>query len=182
MSNREVDKFFDTLYQKMKDEVLMYIIARCGNTDDINDIFQETFLEVVRLLKKKGIAYFRKPEAVIMAIVKREIYQHFNPRQKLGIDKNRYKPLEDVEEEMTDFDDFTLEDVMVRKEMLEQVKEILGRQEILTRKIVYLRFYMDASIEEISKMLNVSETMVKNRLYRTMKRIKRELEERGDNL
>lgn len=181
MPNLEVDEFFNVLYQKMKDEILMYIIARCGDTEDIQDIFQETFLEVARLLKNKGIAYFRKPEAIVMTIARRKVYQHFNLRQKLGIDKICYEPLENVEEEMTDFDDFTLEDAMVRKETLEQIKEILGKQDILTRKIFYLRFYMDVSIEEVAELLGISTTRVKNRLYRTLKRIKRKLEEGVDD-
>lgn len=182
MSNWEVDEFFNILYQKTKDNILMYIIARCGNTEDIKDIFQETFLEVAKLLKRKGITYFRKPEATVMTIVKRKIYQHYNLRQKLRIDKICYESLEDVEEEMVDFDDFSLEDAMVRKETLEQVKEILEKQDILTRKILYLRFYMDAPIEKISELLGISDTSVKNRLYRTLKRMKKKLEEGADEL
>lgn len=182
MPNLEVDKFFNALYQKMKDEILMYIIAKCGDTEDIYDIFQETFLEVAKLIQRKGITYFHKPEALVMTIAKRKIYQHFNLRQKLGIDRICYEQLENVEEELTNFEDFTVEDAMVRKETLKQVKEILGKQDILTRKIFYLRFYMDASIEKISKVLGISEAMVKNRLYRNLKRIRRELEEGVDDL
>lgn len=182
MPNLEVDQFFNALYQKMKNEVLMYTITRCGNTEDIDDIFQETFLEVAKLLRTKGIAYFRKPEALVMVIAKRKIYQHFNLRQKLGIDKFRYELLEDVEEELTDFEDFTIEDAMVRKETLKQIKEILGKQDVLTRKIFYLRFYMDASIEKIAETLGITEANVKNRLYRTLKGMKKELEEGVDAL
>lgn len=182
MPNLEVDQFFNALYQKMKNEVLMYTITRCGNTEDIDDIFQETFLEVAKLLRTKGIAYFRKPEALVMAIAKRKIYQHFNLRQKLGIDKFRYELLEDVEEELTDFEDFTIEDAMVRKETLKQVKEILGKQDVLTRKIFYLRFYMDASIKKIAETLGITEANVKNRLYRTLKGMKKELEKGVDAL
>lgn len=182
MPNLEVDKFFNDLYQRMKDEILIYIIAKCGKTEDIDDIFQETFLEVAKLIKKKGIAYFHQPEAIVMTIAKRKIYQHYNIRQKLGIDKFRYKRLEDVEEELTDFGDFTIEDAMVRAEMLKQVKEILRKQDLLTEKIFYLRFYMEASIEKTAEILGISEANVKNRLYRTLKILKRELEEGGDDL
>lgn len=181
MPNREVDEIFNALYQKMKDEVLLYIVARCGNTDDIDDIFQETFLEVAKLLRKKGIAYFRRAEAVVMAIAKRKIYQHFNLRQKLRIDKIHYESWENVEERLTDFEDFTIEDAIVKKETLEKIREILGKQELLTRKIFYLRFYMDASIGKIAEVLGISESFVKNRLYRTMKKIKKEFEEGVDD-
>ena len=177
MPNVEVDEFFNALYQKTKDEILIHIIAKCGDTEGIQDIFQETFLEVAKLLRKKGITYFHKPEAIVMTIAKRKIYQHYNIRQKLGIDKFRYKQLEDVEEELTDLEDSTIEDAMVRMEMLKQVKEILGKQDLLTRKIFCLRFYMEISIEKIAEILGISEANVKNRLYRTLKNMKRELEE-----
>ena len=182
MPDLEADEFFNVLYQKTKDEILMYIIAKCGDTDEILDIFQETFMEIVKLLKKKGTAYFKQPEAVAMRIAKRKVYQHLNLRQKLGIGKIRYERLEKIEEELTDFEDFTVEDTMVTKEVLELIHKILENQDILTGKIFYLKFYMEASIEKISNLLGISEAMVKNRLYRTLKSIKRELEKGVDDL
>lgn len=71
---------------------------------------------------------------------------------------------------------------MVTKETLELVQKILEKQDILTGKIFYFKFYMEASIEKISKLLDISETMVKNRLYHSLKSIKEKLEEGVDDL
>lgn len=180
MPNMELDQFFDALYQKMKDDVLKYIIVKCSDTEDIQDIFQETFLDVVKILQKKGMKHFRKPEAVVMTIAKRKIYQHYNLKQKLWIDRTFCESLEDVEECLTIFEDFTIEDAIVKQEMIEEVQEILEKQDILTRKIFHLRFYMEESIEGIAEALDIPEQTVKNRLYRTMRRIKNELEEGAD--
>ena len=87
--------------------------------------------------------------------------------------------LEKIEEELTDF---TIEDTMVTKERLELIYKILGKQDILTGKIFCLKFYMEASIEKISKLLGISERMVNNRYYRSLKSIKRKLKEGSDDL
>lgn len=176
------DDFFNILYQKTKDKVLTYIIARCGNTGDIDDIFQETFLEIIKLIKKKGIAYFQEPEALVMTIAKRKLYQHFHAGQKLGIDKIRYESLENAVKELACYEDFTVEDAMVRKEICKKVQKILEKQDVLTRKIFYLRFYVEISIREIAEVLEISEATVKNRLYRTLKSIRRELGEEAEDL
>lgn len=175
---REGEEFFNELYEKMHDEVLMYIIARCGNTEDIADIFQETFLEIVKLIRKKGIAYFKHPEAIVITIAKRKIFQHYSIMQKLGLDKIRFVPLEDVEEELVEFEDFTIEDVIITRELLEEVYKILGEQGELSKKVFYLYYYFGLPIAEISRILGISESNVKNKLYRGLKRLKREFERR----
>ena len=117
-----------------------------------------------------------------MRIAKRKIYRHYNLRQKLGFGKIHYEQMEEIEEELTDFEDFTVEDTLVTKETLELVHKILEKQDILTRKVFYLRFYTEVSFKEIAKILEIPEGTVKTRLYRTLKSIKRELEEGVDDL
>lgn len=180
MPGQEVEKFFNNLYQNTKDEILMYIIAKCGDTHEISDIFQETYMEIVRLLKKKGIAHFKQPEAIVMTIAKRKVYQHLNLRQKLGFGKIRYEQIEEMEEEWMDSEDFTLDDSMTGTEAVELFQKILGKQDILSRKILYLKFYMGLSIKKIAELMEISEGMVKNCLCRSIKSMKDEWEKGVD--
>ena len=62
MASQEQETFFNELYDNTHRKVLAYIIAKCGNTEDIADIFQETYLEIVKVIKRKGIDYFQNPD------------------------------------------------------------------------------------------------------------------------
>ena len=39
-------KQFDKIYEKTYKRVLKYIVCKCSNMEDVNDIIQETYLEL----------------------------------------------------------------------------------------------------------------------------------------
>ena len=51
MINQAQDDFFNELYASTNQKVLAYIIVKCGKTEDVADIFQETYTEVVKIIK-----------------------------------------------------------------------------------------------------------------------------------
>ena len=54
MSNPEVASRFDEIYNSIYKTVLASITAKCGRVADIKDIAQETYLELYRVLCKRG--------------------------------------------------------------------------------------------------------------------------------
>ena len=72
MINHNQDDFFNELYDTTHEKIFAYIIVECGNTEDVADIFQKTYTEIVRVIRKHGIEYFKKPEAFVMQVAKKE--------------------------------------------------------------------------------------------------------------
>ena len=88
MINQAQDDFFNELYASTNQKVLAYIIVKCGKTEDVADIFQETYTEVVKIIRKHGISYFKQPDALVMQIAKRKIFRHYKLKEKLrGIEE-----------------------------------------------------------------------------------------------
>ena len=83
MINQAQDDFFNELYASTNQKVLAYIIVKCGKTEDVADIFQETYTEVVKIIQKHGISYFKQPDALVMQIAKRKIFRHYKLKEKL---------------------------------------------------------------------------------------------------
>ena len=83
MINQAQDDFFNELYASTNQKVLAYIIVKCGKTEDVADIFQETYTEVVKIIRKHGISYFKQPDALVMQIAKRKIFRHYKLKEKL---------------------------------------------------------------------------------------------------
>lgn len=78
MINQAQDDFFNELYASTNQKVLAYIIVKCGKTEEVADIFQETYTEVVKIIQKHGISYFKQPDALVMQIAKRKFFVIIN--------------------------------------------------------------------------------------------------------
>ncbi|WP_433620434.1 RNA polymerase sigma factor [Paenibacillus cellulositrophicus] len=49
------------------------------------------------------------------------------------------------------------------------------------QEIISLRFFVDCTLSEISKIVGMRESAVKNRLYRSLERLKKGIERMGGN-
>ena len=54
MSNPNIASRFDDIYDSTNQAVLAFITAKCKNTADISDIFQDTYMELYQVLIKRG--------------------------------------------------------------------------------------------------------------------------------
>ena len=62
-----------------------------------------------------------------------------------------------------------IEDVLIEKEMINEIKKFLDSKSLEIQKIFYLHYFFDLTIAEIAEELSISESNVKNKLYRTLK-------------
>ena len=69
-------------------------------------------------------------------------------------------------------DDFDLEQEIITKDNVKTVWEYVKDKDIITSKIFYLYFSFGLKISEIAEELNLKESNVKNRIYRTLKELK----------
>jgi len=70
---------------------------------------------------------------------------------------------------------FLLIDFDKGKNNVAKVWKYLKQKDLITAKIFYLYFAVDLKITEISKDLELNESNIKNRIYRTLKELKRYL-------
>jgi len=167
--NTYFNDIYDALYLKVK----AYVIAKCSNLSDVEDIMQETFTEFYNLIVKKGISYTKNAEAMVMHIAKTKIYRHYTLREKLKnliplYNKNK----EDEEYGINIASDINIEENFINEDTVREVwKYILSKARII-QKIFALYYYCDKSIKEISLELKISESNVKHKLYRTLEEIR----------
>jgi RNA polymerase sigma-70 factor (ECF subfamily) len=82
---------------------------------------------------------------------------------------------------LSDFEieDFTLEDCVVNQILLEKAQEFIQSKSEDVERIFYLYYDSNLTVPEIAKMLNMSDSNVKHRIYRTLKELKDLFEEGG---
>ena len=51
---------FEEIYNSTYERTLRYIVCKCSNIDDVNDLVQDTYVELYNILEKKERNIFRK--------------------------------------------------------------------------------------------------------------------------
>lgn len=167
--------YFNELYDAYFLKIKGYVIAKCNNLNDVEDIMQETFSEFFLLICKKGADYIKNAEAMLMHIAKVKIYKHYSLLDKLrNIIPLYNKNKEGVEREKDIIDyNVDIEQKFINEYIIQEVWEIIRNKPKLTQRIFALYYYCDKTIKEISKELKISESNVKHRLYRTLEELRK---------
>lgn len=168
MIEQETLNIFDKLYNESYQQVLKYVICNCSNIEDVKDIVQNVYVELLKILDKKST--FDKGNAYILGIAKNKVneYYRFNYKAKII---SIFSKREEIELLDSIPDDMDLQEELIQKEDLKFIWNYLKKKKVIISKIFYLYYYTDMTIKNISKELNISESNVKHYLYRTLKEL-----------
>ena len=167
-TQKELEKF-EEIYKKTYDVTLKYIICKCSNLEDVNDIIQEIYIELYKSLKNGK--QIKDLKAFIHGIAKNKIRKHFYVKNKLKT-ISIFQEKED-EETMIEIDSkIDIEAQMITKDNIESVWKYIIERNVLTGKIFYLYFVSEMTFKEIAKELGIKETTAKTKLYRMLKNIR----------
>lgn len=154
---------FNKIYNDTYQDIVKYVVCSCKKIDDVSDIVQNIYLEVLKTLKKKEI-----DKNYLMGIAKHKIkdYYRFRYRKReISIDKENDDNITFYDKIPSDID---ISNNFIISNDIDKVWKYLKRKSILISKIFYLYYYMGYKIREIAVILNISEVNVKHYLYRTL--------------
>jgi len=167
MAKKKTLKTFDDIYHETYQNVLKYVVLNCNNIDNVQDIIQNIYLEVLKILKTKKEITLTKE--YIMGITKHKVKDYYRFKYKMKIvslfnskDKEDSNIMESIP---TNID---IEKSSILKEDITFIWNYLSKKKVIVSKVFYLYFYLGYSLSEIASELNVSESNVKNYLYRTI--------------
>lgn len=164
MTGQNITPYFEKLYDLTKEKTLAYITAKCANLFDVQDIFQETYTEVFATVKRKGENYVQNETAFVIAVAKLKLAKHYKGKEKII-----FTPLYNGDDEPIEIpDEINIENVIVDEGLIRLLFERLGEYPLETQKIFYLRYYLDMKVSEIAVLMEMSESVIKHRLYRTI--------------
>lgn len=162
MTSSIVNKF-NKIYNDTYEDVVKYVVCRCKRIDDVSDIVQNIYLEVLKSLKNKDIN-----KSYIIGISNHKIkdYYRFRYRKKeISIeepDQNNITLYEKIPNNIDIVNNY------ITNNDIDKVWTYLNKKSIIISRIFYLYYYMGYKIKEISQILNISEINVKHYLYRTL--------------
>ncbi len=162
---------FNDIYDKTYQDILEYIIIKCHNVADANDILQETYLELWKIMNKKELSDINI-KSYIIGISINKIRKHYSLLDRvktISIFTKNDKDIELVEEIK---DNFNIDELIIQNDNWDTIWEyIIKKKNQDIPKIFYLYYKQEFSIKEIANILNTSESYVKNLIYRTLKEL-----------
>ncbi len=162
---------FNEIYDKTHLDLLKYVVIKCHNINDTNDIMQETYLEFWNILNKKELSDINI-KSYLIGIANNKIKKHYTLLQKfktISLFETNDKGIELIE---TLSDSMNINEIIIREDNWNTIwKYIKGKKNQDIPKVFYLYYKLELSIKEISKELNSSESYIKHLIYRTLKEL-----------
>ena len=170
MGTQIQEKDFEQIYRQTYNKLIRYIVVKCNNIDDINDILQETYIELLKKIRKQKNLETENINNFIYGIANNIIKRHFHKKK---LEKVVYLYSNDEEDTPLDIEDtFDLEQDFITKENVDKVWQYINTKDLLTTKVIYLYFILGLKISDVANELNISESNAKNKIYRTLKELK----------
>lgn len=157
--------YFEIIIKKYKKIVFNIAYRFTSNRDDALDITQEVFIKAYNSLEKYDKRY--KFSSWIMKIT-----------TNYCLDKKRKKKLDTVKINL-DMDNrdtaISAEDVFLHNENKKEISKMISNLPEKYRILIIMYHSQNLSYKEISEVLNIPMTKVKNRLYRARNILKENL-------
>lgn len=179
MVDQETLNTFDKLYYDTYQDVLKYIVINCSNIDDVKDIIQNVYLDVLKKLGNKNI---KLNKSYIIGIAKNKIkdYYCFNYKVKITSLFSGIRDSKDINLFDTLDANIDIEKIIIEKQDINFIWRYLKKQKAVIAKIFFLYYYMDYNIKDISLELHINESNVKNYLYRTLNKLNSLMKGKGE--
>ena len=139
--------------------------------EDIEEIITDTFFVLWDNYKKMNLD--DKISNYLVGVSKNILFNKLRKNKKQVNNVN----IEDYQNVFKTKDD--VENLFEKQNKIKFIENIIDNTDKESKEIFIYFYYEQKKIKEISKILNISESKVKTRLYRIRKKIKKELEKGG---
>jgi len=144
----------EILIQRHKGRVFSYILLVVKKQELAEDIFQETFIKVIRSLKKGKYTENGKFVSWVLRISHNLIIDHFRKEKLKGTVSNDSLDIDIFNSQK--FSEDTIEDQMINTQILSEVKDLIKELPEDQQQVIIMRHYLDLSFKEIAEQTDVS--------------------------
>nr|WP_074723225.1 sigma-70 family RNA polymerase sigma factor [Flavobacterium frigoris] len=147
------EEALSTLIKRHESRIYGFIYSKISDRDISNDIFQDTFIKVIKTLKSNSYNEEGKFLPWVMRIAHNLIIDHFR--------KNKKMPLFRETEEFSIFsimsdDSPTIENKIIADQVEIDIKKLIEELPLDQKEVLVMRMYQDMSFKEISEITGVS--------------------------
>lgn len=171
---------FEFLVNRHKDKVYTYIFLMVKNDHLANDIFQETFIKVVKSLNVGKYQENGKFISWVIRIAHNLIIDHFRKEKQMKTCSN-----DEYETDIFNssrFSDSTVEEDIIKDQINSDVRKLVDHLPDEQREVILLRHFVGLSFKEIAEQTNVSINTALGRMRYALINLRKLIEERNLSL
>jgi RNA polymerase sigma-70 factor (ECF subfamily) len=143
----------ETLIKRHQSRIFGFIYSKVGDRDLADDIFQDTFIKVIRTLKSNAYNEEGKFLPWVMRIAHNLIVDHFRQNKKMPLYRETEKF--SIFSVMTD-DSLTIENKIISDQVTKDLRQLVEELPDDQKEVLTMRLYQDMSFKEISEATGVS--------------------------
>jgi RNA polymerase sigma-70 factor (ECF subfamily) len=148
---------FETLLMRHKDKIYNYIFMKIRDHAKSQDIFQETFIKVIKTLKKGSYNEEGKFLPWAMRIAHNLMIDHFRKVNKVRMISESSSKSEDFNIfSILELEDENIEDTITRGELESQMVSLIEHLPDAQRNILRLRIFKEMSFKDIAEKEDIS--------------------------
>lgn len=145
---------FEQLLNRYQNRVFSYIMMLVKDRQLADDIFQDTFVKILRTIKSGAYKEEGKFIQWAMRISHNLIIDHFRKAKRIPyVDSSSddFNFIENIK-----LADPSIEELMITDQIYDDLKKMIDFLPDEQREVLYLRLYVDMSFKEIAETTNVS--------------------------
>jgi len=168
------------LITRHKNKVFTYIILIVKNQSLAEDIFQDTFIKVIKSLKEGKYKDNGKFVSWVIRIAHNLTIDHFRKEKQINTYSN-----EDYEADIFNskkLSESTVEDIMVETQIIKEVRLLIDELPDDQKQVILLRHYGGLSFKEIADQTDVSINTALGRMRYALINLRKLIEQKNLSL
>ena len=150
------------IYQHYSQTIRLFILANSGMPADAEDIFQETVVIFLDLVKKEKFRGEASVKTFLTAIARNLWWNELKKRERSGVREKVFENNRDVTEP-------DVSQHMANREVKQQMLEVLGKLGEPCKKLLTLFYYENMSMKDMVHHLPYdNEQVVRNKKYKCL--------------
>jgi RNA polymerase sigma-70 factor (ECF subfamily) len=170
----------ESLITRHKNKVYTYIILTVRNQHLAEDIFQDTFIKVIKSLHEGKYRDDGKFLSWVIRIAHNLIIDHF--RKEKQINTRNKKDYESDIFNSRKFSDGTIEEDIIKEQITSDVRSLINELPDDQKQVILLRHYGGLSFKEIAEQTNVSINTALGRMRYALINLRKIIKEKNITL
>ncbi|PWH10009.1 RNA polymerase subunit sigma-24, partial [Bacteroidetes bacterium SCGC AAA795-G10] len=147
------EKSLEKLINRHQLQIFNFINSKVNDRDKSEDIFQDTFIKVIKTLKNGSYNEEGKFLPWVMRIAHNLVIDYFRKNNRIPIIENKEEF--DIFQFLSDTTP-NAESVLVEEQVLKDIQNLIEELPEDQKKVLIMRLYRDMSFKEIAENTNVS--------------------------
>jgi RNA polymerase sigma-70 factor (ECF subfamily) len=173
-------KCIDVLIDRHKNKIHTYILVCVKQRELAEDIFQDAIIRVINSLQAGRYSENGRFSSWVMRIAHNLIIDHYRKQKNMATVSN-----DDYEYDLLNhskFSDSSIEDLLVRTQVLKDVAELVKLLPDSQKEVVEMRHYKGLSFKEIAEEMGVSINTALGRMRYALINLRKLMEEKNISL